>query len=222
MNTLPFDYTLTRKNVKNINCRIKDGTVFVSANKNVPIPRIEQFLLSKSNFILEALQKQSKKPEISIENNSHIQILNADYTIKISKSQKNSITLSNDTINIYVVDINDTDKIQNLFDIIIKELSKKVIEPLCNETFLMLLQSYNIKNPEIKYKKLKSMWGNCNAKKGAITFSTNLMFTNIDFVRYVVLHEYVHLIHQHHQKPFYDVVKKYMPNYKEIKGNLYD
>lgn len=51
-------YDLQYKRVKNINLRIKaDGTVYVSANRRVPISVIEGFLISKKDFILKALKK---------------------------------------------------------------------------------------------------------------------------------------------------------------------
>lgn len=51
-------YDLQRKNVKNINLRIKpDGTVNVSAGKRVPQTVIDNFILSKSEFIFGALEK---------------------------------------------------------------------------------------------------------------------------------------------------------------------
>lgn len=60
-------YDLQYKNVKNINLRIKyDGTINVSANKRVSQKTIDDFLLSKSEFILKALDKysNSKKEEL--------------------------------------------------------------------------------------------------------------------------------------------------------------
>ena len=57
-------YTLTYKNVKNINLRIKpDGSVCVSANKRVADKIIESFILSKSDFILRALEKYKNMAE---------------------------------------------------------------------------------------------------------------------------------------------------------------
>ncbi len=51
-------YNLLYKKVKNINLRIKsDGTVNVSANKNVPQKIIDDFMNSKADFIFRALDK---------------------------------------------------------------------------------------------------------------------------------------------------------------------
>ncbi len=61
-----IQYDLQYKNVKNINLRIKScGTVTVSTNKRVKEKVIEEFLISKADFILKALDKFSNA---SIEN----------------------------------------------------------------------------------------------------------------------------------------------------------
>ena len=44
-------YTLSRKQVKNINLRIRNGEIFVSAAKSVPLSVIEDFLLRKAAWI---------------------------------------------------------------------------------------------------------------------------------------------------------------------------
>ena len=59
-----IEYELTIKNVKNINLRIhSDGRVTVSANKRVKISFIEEFLISKQDFILNALLKYKNKEQ---------------------------------------------------------------------------------------------------------------------------------------------------------------
>jgi len=61
INNRQIQYNLQLKNVKNINLRIKpDGTITVSANKRVKEKIIEEFLTSKSDFILKALDKFKK------------------------------------------------------------------------------------------------------------------------------------------------------------------
>lgn len=58
INGTEIEYTLEYKKVKNINLRIKpDCTVWVSANKNVSQKKIEEFVASKAEFVLKALEK---------------------------------------------------------------------------------------------------------------------------------------------------------------------
>ena len=61
--TETIEYTLEYKRVKNINLRITKDGVFVSANRLVPILRIEAFMKSKEDFILSALEKLSRSKQ---------------------------------------------------------------------------------------------------------------------------------------------------------------
>lgn len=59
-----IQYNLQYKNVKNVNLRIKpDGTVALSANKRVKEKFVEEFLISKADFILRTLEKFKKASE---------------------------------------------------------------------------------------------------------------------------------------------------------------
>lgn len=56
-----IEYDLQYKPVKNINLRIKsDGTVYVSAGRRVSEKVVEEFIISKTDFILKALEKYEK------------------------------------------------------------------------------------------------------------------------------------------------------------------
>jgi predicted metal-dependent hydrolase len=53
-----FAHPILDRPVKNINLRIRaDGSVYVSANKSVPLDIVEAFLTRKSAYILDAIDK---------------------------------------------------------------------------------------------------------------------------------------------------------------------
>ena len=61
-----MDYTLVRKNVKNINLRVRaDGSVTVSAPKRVPKKEIDAFVASREDWIIAAKErvKHSRMPD---------------------------------------------------------------------------------------------------------------------------------------------------------------
>ena len=76
LNDFKIEYNLEFKKIKNINLRIKnDGSVYVSAPKQVSENTIEKFLISKSVLILKAgeiYKKLDKKPLIKYFDESEI------------------------------------------------------------------------------------------------------------------------------------------------------
>ena len=64
LNGVSLEYELEYKKVKNVNLRIKsDGTVHVSASRRVSVRFIEDFMRSKADFILNALEKFENRHE---------------------------------------------------------------------------------------------------------------------------------------------------------------
>lgn len=75
-----------------------------------------------------------------------------------------------------------------------------------------------------KYKKLfiknqKTVWGSCSYQNN-INLNLNLVALDDEFIDYVILHELTHTVHKNHQKAFYDLLKKNMPNALEIQKKL--
>lgn len=71
----------------------------------------------------------------------------------------------------------------------------------------------------IKISNAKSRWGSCNGH-GVLRFSWRLMMASEETINYVVVHELAHLIEFNHSKRFWDVVKRYIPNYVTCKKEL--
>lgn len=55
--TIPYE--LTWKPVKNINLRITDGTLRVSAPRQVPMHQLEQVIQSRADWIMQAMERQA-------------------------------------------------------------------------------------------------------------------------------------------------------------------
>lgn len=65
-------------------------------------------------------------------------------------------------------------------------------------------------------KNIKYAWGSCSSKRN-ISLNSNLIKYSKQAIQYVVLHELCHIKYMNHSKDFWNLVEKYMPNYKEVK-----
>ena len=59
-------------------------------------------------------------------------------------------------------------------------------------------------------------YGSCIPSKKILHFSNRLIMLPEDKVDAIIVHELCHIIHSNHNKEFYELVKKYIPNYDEI------
>jgi hypothetical protein len=64
-----------------------------------------------------------------------------------------------------------------------------------------------------------SRWGSCSAN-GALSFNWRLVLAPHDVLDYVVVHEACHLVEHNHAPPFWKLVEKRRPNYREHRAWL--
>ena len=114
-----------------------------------------------------------------------------------------------------IKNLRNNEKKQYFSEIEIREL----ILAYC-ENIYPYFRDKGIKYPEVKFRKMVSQWGNCNVKKGILTFNTNLVYAPMDCIQYVVLHEFTHFLHPNHSIFFYNELEKVCPSWKETKKKL--
>ena len=73
----------------------------------------------------------------------------------------------------------------------------------------------NTKVEKYSIRKMKTLWGSCSFKESTIRFNSMLYYMSDYFLEYIVLHEMAHLFVHNHSKKFYELINKYMPDYKK-------
>lgn len=218
-------YSLERKQVKNINLRIKsDGSVNVSANYRVPFAEIERFMLSKGNFILSAmdraLQYQGKVPEYRT--GETVYYLGEPYIIKIKQSSPIKIEQSEHEIIIKLPDVNCLNGRAEIMKNWYRKQAANVFGGIVKSVYEMFSKCYKVPYPDITIREMKSRWGSCRPDLGRITLNTLLITASVELIEYVVIHEFAHFIYPDHSKNFWKVVSEFEPRYKELRSRLRD
>ena len=93
-----------------------------------------------------------------------------------------------------------------------KEEFKEIVEKHSNE----LIKQTGLMPNKITIKQIKYAWGSCSSKKN-ITINLELIKYSEQAIRYVILHEFCHIKYMNHSKDFWNLVEKYMPDYKQVK-----
>lgn len=211
-----IEYSFARKNVKNINLRIRaDGSVAVSAPRGVPLSAIESFVLLNAPKILSVRRriKENENRKIKFENGDGIFILGKRYELSVRQSGKNKYAVKENSVIFYLCDFSYDNRVA-LYDKLLSDTAKREFEGIVAECLPLFPQKIS-NPPKLKIRRMKSQWGNCRALKNVVTLNSRLAAYDRDIIKFVVCHEFCHFSHQNHSKAFYDSLSRVMPKWKE-------
>lgn len=208
----PITYTLVIKQVKNINMRISPkGEIVVSANPFVPLDKIDEFVSSKVSWIVEHQKKVVEKAQRCLLSDKEIMLFGKQLKIKKSAGRYNYVSYDDKYLYVQLKQDADVEKVITQFlNKLCKDVFIDVATLTCNS-----LKDYQIPFPEVKIRTMKSRWGSCTPARNTITLNKKLIHYPLEFIEYVVLHEFVHFIQPNHSKAFYNIIENYMPDYKQ-------
>ena len=148
-----------------------------------------------------------------------VPVLGIDYKVKIvyKNIKITELDVENKTIKISLP--NKYKKVANkeILDMAIEKMYEQIanveIERAMEKTRIML----GFAPEEYEIKKINTL-GTCKDKK--ITINPDVVKYGRNVIDYVVLHQYCHLKYKTHSKGFYEMMKKYQPDYKKCEEIL--
>lgn len=220
-----ISYVLERKQVKNLNLRIKkDGSVFVSANDIVPFEEVDEFVCNKASYILDAIKRFN---EIALYKPQPKQYVSGEtfylqgrgLRLQVSQAAKDSISSDGVYIYLKVKDVNDFEKKRRMVNRFLDNQCKAIFGEVMDELY-PLFKKYGIEKPTLRIRDMETRWGSCLAKKGIVTLNKRLLEAPRNCIEYVVMYELCHFMHPNHSKYFYAFLSMLMPDWKERKQFL--
>ena len=218
-------YELERKNVKNLNLHVRrDGTVYVSANRLVPVEQVDAFLESKMGFILNARKRFAEQAQYRPQPKQYVSgetfyIQGRGLRLQVVQAAKDQI--SSDGVHLYlqVRDPMDFEKKKRMVSRFIDQQCRQVFGEIVAEVY-PIFQKYGVAMPTLRIRDMETRWGSCLAKKGIITLNKRLLEAPRYCIEYVVTHEFCHFIHPNHSKQYYAFLTMLMPDWRERKKVL--
>lgn len=211
---------VTRRRTRKLKIQIKnDNEIFFVGDYSVLNNVILDFIYKNKEWILKNIIKNLKKIEnMSIDacqRKEKIWYLGKLYDIvkttdvtKINEFDENNyyipLTIANDKI------------YDNLY-----EQKKKIINEVFDNCYFKMKNILKEK-PVLSLRIMKSRWGTCHFKKNKIFINKKVIHASMENITMVVFHELCHLVVPNHSKEFYELLKKYSPNYKTLKRELND
>ncbi len=216
-------YTVNKAKVKNFYISIQNGEVVIKAPWYVTSSQIQDVVESKRKWIMEKLEEYQKSPRKAKEylDGEKFQILGEEYSLNIYYKDINNAILNVENGKIVIIlplryaEEDNTEQIKKMIDKMYYMVAEREVEAAMEKTRKMV----GLAPEEYRIKKTKSVWGSCSSNR-KITINQNLMMYSRKAVEYVVLHEVCHLKYMNHSKKFWEMVEKYMPDYKEAENEL--
>jgi hypothetical protein len=78
----------------------------------------------------------------------------------------------------------------------------------------------NVKVAEFGIKKMKTRWGTCNPRARRIWINLELTKKPLHCLEYLITHEMTHLLEASHNKRFFSLMDRFMPQWRECKVEL--
>ena len=110
----------------------------------------------------------------------------------------------------------DEDAIKQAIDSGIKELFKNNTKYILQEKLPYWSDITRIEYNNYAVRDAVTRYGSCVKKTKSLRFSSRLIMLPGEVVDAIIVHELCHIVYNNHSKDFYNLVKTYIPNYKEI------
>lgn len=210
-----FNVDVQRKKVKNINLRVYPNLeIKASVPEKMEIATIKRMVISKEEWIKERLKKYEEQIRLTkrryISGEDHY--LNGKrYILKVIDSNVHSVKIENaKSLVMYVRKSSSVENKEKLMNSFYKEqLSIKI-----NKYLPELENLIDIKCEGYSIRKMKNKWGSCNNEKKTLIFNVDLAKKKDVEIKYVIIHEVLHLIEKKHNNHFRKLMDYYCPKWE--------
>lgn len=192
------------------------GNIEIRVPKETGEEQIRQLIEEKWNWIIskqsEMLEKSKGYKEKNYESGETFLYLGRSYPIRITidnKIEKDQVILRDEVLLLTLIS-NEEERIKQALKRFYYQECKRIVE----DRIRIYQPELKIKPKSIKISDNKATWGTCDSKLH-LTFNWKLVMAPMDVLDYVVVHELCHMIHLNHDRSFWRLVGKFIPDYEE-------
>ncbi len=192
------------------------GEIEVQAPKKTPDEKVLQALENRWELIQEKLAeikaRMNGPQEKLYENNESFLYLGKSYPIKIVQDatiSQDYVVFEQEILYIYVTQLNEEKSKQAL-----RRFYYQQCKALVEKSISIYQSNFKAKPRSVRITDSKTNWGTCDSNL-RLTFNWKLAMAPRDVIDYVVIHEMCHMVHLNHDRSFWRLVGKIMPDYKQ-------
>ena len=218
MSLLPRYRHIINPKLKHTYLTFDEGGDLIIKSPKVSQHYIEKLLIKKSSWINRSREKLMQKKDNALDYSRQTEIYfhGKAYPLILSQQAKKRTELSfeNGTFILRYHRYNET-----LFQKHIDKFYKKEASAFIPAQVEYWASETKLTPNRISFRKTKRQWGSCSGKND-LSFNTMAMKLPLDVIQYIIVHELAHIKHKHHQKSFWSLVEKHMPDYRQHVAEL--
>lgn len=212
MSLLPQYNHIVNPKLKHIYLSFDDEGNLTIKSPKVSQQQIEQLLLKKSSWIEKSRQRLQKKKgkTTNFDSITELYYKGKAYplTLQTYEKKRTKLHFDGEQFTLFYAAY-DTSVFQTHIDRFYKKEIEAYLPPIVSKWS----DKMSLYPTDIRFRKTKRQWGSCSGKN-VLSFNTMIMKLPEDVIQYIIVHELAHITHKNHQKKFWDLVGKYLPNYK--------
>ena len=211
------------KNSKYLKLYFKADILYVSKPKYVSLKTTMDFIKKNENYIYQKYAIIENNNDFRIKkwkNGETFFYKGEKYTVEANSCEKKIISINFEEdkkiLKLSYYNILKSEERKLYIDKVIKKILKENTESLLNKKLPYWSKITNITYKQFKVNDATSKFGSCIPKTRSMHFSSRLIMFPEDKIDAIIVHELCHIVYSNHSKDFYNLVRKYIPNYDEI------
>jgi predicted metal-dependent hydrolase len=197
------------------------GNVEVQAPKATPYENVLQLLEEKWDWIQQKSKEMKDRmlgPQAKVyDHGESFLYLGNSYPIRIFQDiniEQDHVVFEEDQLYIYVKQL-ENEKIKQA----LKRYYYQQCKALVEKSIKSYQSNFKTKPRSIRISDSKTTWGTCDSKL-QLTFNWRLAMAPLKVIDYVVVHEMCHMVHLNHDRSFWRLVGKIIPDYEKLENWL--
>jgi len=202
-----------KKSLKNTYINVDTEGVLVRTNDTTSIEDINQMVKNKSAWISKKLDIfKSIAINRNISTGSRLYYMGKSYYVNLKQevmAKRIRINFTHSKFNITTPPKYSDMELNSAIESFYKQKVIEKIVPLTKKW----AKNMNVDPEHISFRYSKKRWGSCSSTN-RISFNYHLVKLSSSLIEYVVVHELAHIAYQSHSTDFWNMVYKFLPDYK--------
>ena len=210
-------YTVNKAVNRNMYITVQNGEVVVNAPWYFTSNKIQQIVQEKKNWILSKMQEY----EENLSNIQSVKIFGKNYDVQVEYKNIKAPELNlRENYKIEIIlpakykKVGNEQILKMSIEKMYEQIAKIEVERAMEKTRILL----GFAPEDYEIRKMSEELGRC--EDGKITIAPELMQYKREVIEYVVAHEFCHLKYKTHGKRFYQIIEKYISDYKKYEREI--